>query len=104
LILHVAGVRGNLAMVRELMREGPSTMGEILHESKNQTAEDEYGAFFKNSTDGFRNGVTSGLMQRLNLWVNPRIVALTGTIDKDLKSLPQQLLLSIWLYLLKRRI
>jgi type IV secretion system protein VirD4 len=91
LILHVAGERGNLAMVRELMREGPSAMGEILHGSKNQAAKDEYEAFFRNSTDGFRNGVTSGLMQRLNLWVNPRIVALTETTDIDLESLSQQL-------------
>ncbi len=91
LILHVAGERGNLAMVRELMREGPNAMGEILHESKNQAAKDDYLAFFKNSTDGFRNGVTSGLMQRLNLWVNPRIVALTETTDIDLENLPNQL-------------
>jgi type IV secretion system protein VirD4 len=91
LILHVAGEHGNLAMVRELMREGPGAMGEILHESNNQAAKDEYEAFFKNSTEGFRNGVTSGLMQRLNLWVNPRIAALTETTDIDLESLPQQL-------------
>ena len=66
-------------MVRELMREGPAVMGDILQESKNQAAKDEYGAFYQNSTEGFRNGVTSGLMQRLNLWVNPRIQALTET-------------------------
>jgi type IV secretory pathway TraG/TraD family ATPase VirD4 len=91
LILHVAGEHGNLAMVRELMREGPAAMGEILYESKNQAAKDEYDAFFKNSTEGFRNGVTSGLMQRLNLWVNPRIAALTETTDIDLDGLSQQL-------------
>ena len=91
LILHAAGERGNLAMVRELMREGPAVMGDILQESKNQAAKDEYGGFYRNSTEGFRNGVTSGLMQRLNLWVNPRIQALTETTDIDLESLPQQL-------------
>ncbi|MDR3612894.1 MAG: type IV secretory system conjugative DNA transfer family protein [Candidatus Obscuribacterales bacterium] len=104
LILHVAGERGNLAMVRELMREGPSAMGEILHESNNQAAKDEYEAFFKNSSAGFRNGVTSSLMQRLNLWVNPRIIALTETTDIDLESLSQQLFTFTWRCQHKKRI
>lgn len=56
-------------------------MGQILSKSPVAAAHDEYRAFFKNSTEGFRNGVTSGLLQRLNLWVNPRIVALTEKSD-----------------------
>jgi type IV secretion system protein VirD4 len=91
LILHVAGNRGHLGDVRRLMKEGPDGMGEILAVSEIDTARDEYLAFFKNSTEGFRNGVTSGLMQRLNLWVNPKIVALTETTDIDLNALSEQL-------------
>jgi len=48
-------------------------------------AKDEYEAFFKDSTDNFRNGVTSGLMQRLNLWVNPKI----ATVDPLFLSLDE---------------
>lgn len=91
LILHVAGERGHLGDVRRLMKEGPEGMGTLLAKSSVQTAKDEYMAFYKNSTDGFRNGVTSGLMQRLNLWVNPKIVALTETTDLDLDALSEQL-------------
>lgn len=91
LILHAAGERGNLGMVRHWMVEGPEGMGRLLSQSQVQAARDEYKAFFKNSTEGFRNGVTSGLMQRLNLWVNPRIVALTEKTDFDYKLLSEQL-------------
>lgn len=91
LILHVAGERGHLGDVRRLMKEGPEGMGTILANSSVHTAKDEYMAFYKNSTEGFRNGVTSGLMQRLNLWVNPKIVALTETTDLDLNALSEQL-------------
>lgn len=91
LILHVAGERGHLGDVRRLMKEGPEGMGMILANSQIEPARDEYMAFYKNSTEGFRNGVTSGLMQRLNLWVNPKIVALTETTDLDLNALSEQL-------------
>lgn len=91
LILHVAGERGNLGDVRRLMKEGPEGMGKILAYSQIEPARDEYKAFYKNSTEGFRNGVTSGLMQRLNLWVNPKIVALTERTDLDLNALSEQL-------------
>lgn len=66
-------------------------MGMILANSQIEPARDEFMAFYKNSTEGFRNGVTSGLMQRLNLWVNPKIVALTETTDLDLNALSEQL-------------
>ena len=44
-----------------------------------------------NSRDGFKYGVFAGLMQRLGLWVNPRIVALTEKTDIDIEGLPSQL-------------
>lgn len=91
LILHVVGERGHLGDVRRLMKEGPDGMGVILMNSQIEPARDEYMSFYKNSTEGFRNGVTSGLMQRLNLWVDPRIVALTETTDFDLRGLSEQL-------------
>ena len=91
LILHAVGEQGNLASIRHTLREGPGGMGMILVNSQIEAARDEYRAFYKNSTEGFRNGVTSGLMQRLNLWVNPRIAALTETTDIDLEALSEQL-------------
>lgn len=91
LILHAVGEHGHLAMVRRLMKEGPDGLHKIFLKSNIQEAQDEYLAFYKNSTEGFRNGVTSGLMQRLNLWVNPRIAKLTETTDFDVKALPEQL-------------
>jgi type IV secretion system protein VirD4 len=91
LILHVAGERGHLGDVRRMMKGGPESMGMILANSQIEPARDEFMAFYKNSTEGFRNGVTSGLMQRLNLWVNPKIVALTETTDLDLNALSEQL-------------
>lgn len=91
LILHAAGERGSLGDVRRWLREGPVEMGTILQDSQVVAAREEYKAFYKNSTEGFRNGVTSGLMQRLNLWVNPRIVALTQTTDFDVNELTEHL-------------
>ncbi|MBX9723280.1 MAG: type IV secretory system conjugative DNA transfer family protein [Candidatus Obscuribacterales bacterium] len=91
LILHVAAKRGHLGDVRVLMKEGPEGMGAILENSSQKTARSEYMAFFKNSSEGFRNGVTSGLMQRLNLWINPKIVALTEKTDIDLEGLSEEL-------------
>jgi type IV secretion system protein VirD4 len=91
LILHAVGEKGNLAMVRRLMQGGPEGLNKIFAGSQIKEAQDEYAAFYKNSTEGFRNGVTSGLMQRLNLWINPRIAKLTERTDIDLKALPNQL-------------
>lgn len=91
LILHAVGEGGNLGMIRRWLRQGPESLGVILMNSVFPEARDEFLGFYKNSTEGFRNGVVSGLMQRLNLWVNPRIVALTEETDIDVEALPEQL-------------
>jgi type IV secretion system protein VirD4 len=91
LLLYAAGEHGNLGMVRRLLRQGPNGIGLAVMNSVYVEAKDEYLAFFKNSTEGFRNGVTSGLMQRLNLWINPRIVALTETTDFEPSELMDKL-------------
>ena len=56
-----------------------------------QEAKDEFWGFYNNTTEGFRNSVLCGLMARLNLWVNPRVVALTEKTDIDFNILTEQL-------------
>ncbi len=90
LVLHAVGERGDLGFIRRLLREGPEGLAEIMAKSQYVEAEKEYQGFYKGSSDGFRKGVVSGLMQRLNLWVNPRIVALTETTDIDLEALTNE--------------
>jgi len=87
MIIYVKGEKGHLGMVRNLMREGPSGVGRLINKGAYQEAINEYKLFEKNSTEGIRNGVASGLLQRLNLWVNPKIVKLTEKTDFDISEL-----------------
>lgn len=91
LIAHAAAEKQHLGYVRALLRDGPDGLQPILNESKVQQVRDEYRGFCNNARDGFKYGVFAGLMQRLGLWVNPRIVALTETTDIDIKGLQHQL-------------
>lgn len=91
LLMHFAPEGGNLADARSLIREGSAGIAKVLDESRTEEARREYRAFMNVSTEGFRNGVLSGLLQRLRLWVNPRIVALTSQTDLDLQALPKEL-------------
>lgn len=96
LLMHFAPIGGDLAAVRALVREGAAGIGKVLEQSQTEGARAEYKGFMNVSSEGFRNGVLSGLLQRLRLWVNPRIVALTCATDVDIKSLPQQLFTFTW--------
>jgi type IV secretion system protein VirD4 len=91
LVLHAVGENTHLGAIRKWLRAGPDGLAEILSTSQIEEAREEYKGFYKSSSEGFRNGVVSGLMQRLNLWVNPRIVALTETTDIDLNALTKNL-------------
>jgi len=91
LVLHVASERGDLAQVRKLMRAGADGLGSILSASKVNEAREEYLAFTKLATETLRNNVLSGAMQRLSLWLNPKVVALTSKTTIDINSLPEQL-------------
>ena len=87
MIIYVRGEKGHLAMVRNLMKEGPEGVGRLINAGVYEEAKREYALFVKNSTEGIRNGVASGLLQRLNLWVNPKIVKLTEKTDFDISEL-----------------
>lgn len=90
LILHAMGEKGTLADIRSWLREGPEKIGALLKNSTYTLAMKEFWGFFNNSSEGFRFGVISGLMQRLNLWVSPRIAALTAKTDLDIEALPNE--------------
>jgi type IV secretory pathway TraG/TraD family ATPase VirD4 len=87
LLIYVRGEKGHLGMVRNLMREGPDGVGRLINAGAYQEAINEYRLFVKNTTEGIRNGIASGLLQRLNLWVNPKIVKLTERTDFDVSGL-----------------
>jgi len=91
LILHAMGEKGTIADIRSWLREGPEKIGALLKNSTYTLAMKEFWGFFNNSSEGFRFGVISGLMQRLNLWVSPRIAALTEKTDLDIDALPNEL-------------
>ena len=91
LVLHVAAEHGDMAKVRSLLREGGDGLGAILAKSKVAEARDEYSAFSKLATETLRNNVLSGAMQRLSLWLNPKVVALTSKTNIDVKALPGEL-------------
>lgn len=81
LILDANTRNEHLGYVRWLLREGPTGIGQKLMVSPSKLARREYSSFLNNSLEGFRAGVVAGLMQRLNLWTIPEIVALTENSD-----------------------
>jgi len=90
LLLYAHGEKAHLGKIRNLLRLGADGIGMKLMSSVYQEARDEFMAFYRVSTEGFRNGVIAGLMSRLNLWVNPRVVALTETTDFDVEALANE--------------
>lgn len=91
LLMHFAPEKQDLAAVRSLVREGAAGVGKVLENSRVSEAAKEYQAFMNISTEGFRNGVLAGVLQRLRLWVNPRVVALTQKTDHDISTMSQSL-------------
>jgi type IV secretion system protein VirD4 len=90
LLLFAHGEKGHLGQIRRILRLGADGIGMMLMQSVYQEARDEFMGFYRVSSEGFRNGVISGLMSRLNLWVSPRIVALTEKTDFDVNQLPNE--------------
>lgn len=80
----------HLGYVRWLLREGPTGIGLKLKESPSGLARREYASFLNNSLEGFRAGVVAGLMQRLNLWTIPEVVALTEKSDFEAEELHKE--------------
>lgn len=101
LLLHAMGLRGdkksieggqsNLGHLRLLLRHGPSDLEKILQQKAIPEARAQFSEFVKNSSPNFRLGVFSGLIQRLNPWLNPRIVKLTEVTDFTQEDLTNNL-------------
>lgn len=91
LIAHAASQKENFGYIRRILREGPDGLVPILAKSPVDEAREEYKGFSNTARDGFKYGVVASLMQRLGLWVNPRICALTEKTDFNLDGLKDQL-------------
>jgi type IV secretory pathway TraG/TraD family ATPase VirD4 len=87
LIMHAVSEKASLGSIRQWLCKGADGLAEILLNSQFEKVQTEYDGFYKSSSEGFRNGVISGLMQRLNLWVSPKIVALTEATDINFENL-----------------
>ena len=90
-IAHAAALGKDLGFIRAMMREGPDGLVATLKDSPVEAVRQEYQGFHNNSREGFRYGVFASLMQRLALWVSPRIVALTSKTTIDLDELANNL-------------
>jgi type IV secretion system protein VirD4 len=91
LLLHGSSQKASLADVRLWLTLGQDGMKEALTQSPVEKAKSEYMAFHSSGTENTRNGVIVGLMMRLNLWISPRIAALTSTTDVDMDNLQKDL-------------
>jgi type IV secretion system protein VirD4 len=91
LIAHAKSINSHLGFVRELLNEGPDNLTPIIAKSPSAWAKEQYRGFSNTAQEGVKRGVFSGLMTRLSLWTNPKIVALTEKTDPDLAALPDRL-------------
>ena len=91
LFYHAAAVKANLALVRTWVRDGQVSLHDRLAASPLPGVVREYRGFLNLSTEGYRNGVLSGVLQRLSLWLNPKIAKLTETTELDIHNLGNQL-------------
>ncbi len=91
LLLYVWGLGGkkkseegglaNLGHIRSLLRIGPLALNKLIRSSGIKDAQNAFDEFVRNSSPNFRLGVFSGLIQRLNPWLIPRLVKLTEVSD-----------------------
>ncbi len=75
------GGLANLGNIRSILRFGPLALNKLIRTSGIKEAQNAFDEFVRNSSPNFRLGVFSGLIQRLNPWLNPRLVKLTEVSD-----------------------
>lgn len=75
------GGLANLGHIRSLLRFGPLALMKLINGNGIPEARDRFDEFVRNSSPNFRLGVFSGLIQRLNPWLNPRLIKLTEVSD-----------------------
>lgn len=99
----VEGGKANLGYVRSLLRLGPTGIDALIQENGIEEARNQFSEFIRNSSPNFRLGVFSGLIQRLNPWLNPRIRKLTEVSDFDPEDLRKNLFTFYLAYPVHRR-
>jgi type IV secretory pathway TraG/TraD family ATPase VirD4 len=95
LILHAAGERNrgrcHLGYVNEMLNGGISGLKTIMAGTQVEEADICFNRFAKSTTDSYRNLVMNGVMNRLDAWNTPQVVAATSQTDMDWKDLTQSL-------------
>ncbi|MGH9548830.1 MAG: type IV secretory system conjugative DNA transfer family protein, partial [Terriglobales bacterium] len=93
LIMHAALSKGHLGSIRQLIRYGPAELHEVMLASPSQEARERFHEFmlWTQKTEQTRNSIVMGLIQRLELWTQPKVVALTETTDIDFEVLKDEL-------------
>lgn len=87
----VEGGLSNLGHARSLLRYGPIALNKLIASNGIPVARQAFDEFVRNSSPNFRLGVFSGLIQRLNVWLNPKLVKLTEVSDFSVEDLRNNL-------------
>lgn len=99
----VEGGKSNLGYIRSLLRLGPEALNKRIDTDGIAEAKAQFNEFLRNSSPNFRLGVFSGLIQRLNPWLNPKIKALTEVTDFEPEDLRSNLFTFYLAYPIHRR-
>lgn len=91
LLIHSAGLKGNLAQIRRLVQKGPQALHEELSQSVYQRARDEYQGFLNTGSETTHANVFIGLLQRLEAWSFPIVEKVTERNDIDMMGLRDRL-------------
>jgi type IV secretion system protein VirD4 len=95
LVLHVVSLRSEkrdtFAEIMAMIAFGGDGLVQIAQESPVEQARELITTFLLTTTEPFRNLVINQLVNRLDLWQQPRIRALTETTDIDFKDLKDKL-------------
>lgn len=94
MIMHVARANDpsicNFGAIREIVRKSDKQIKALLASSASQIAIEEFDSFVSHSSENFRHGVFSGLLQRLNPWLSSVVQTMTSSTDLDLRQLEQE--------------
>ncbi len=83
--------KAHFGAIRQLLRQPEQIISAALASTNCRIAQEEFDSFINHSSDNFRHGVFSGLLQRLNPWLTERVVTMTKTTDLDIDQLKNEL-------------
>jgi type IV secretory pathway TraG/TraD family ATPase VirD4 len=95
LILHATGERRNerchLGYVNEILNNGIGGVQKVIASTEIAQADMCFTRFLKSTTEGYRNLVLNGVMNRLDAWNTPQVAAATQYTDVHWQELLSQL-------------